>query len=63
MIITISDPYRAKSLVYSKSSAIEMATSSNGMAHTRKGVQELGRGWLFIWSMKFLKSRNLLMPA
>jgi hypothetical protein len=63
IIMTISDPYRPSNLVYSKRRRNERTTSITGMVHTKKGVHDLGSGWLFIWSVKFLKSRNLLKLA
>jgi hypothetical protein len=61
--IIIKEAYNPNSLVYSKRRRTEIEISDNGMAHTRNGVHELGKGWLFIWSMNVLKSRNLLMLA
>ena len=61
--MTTKDAYKPNSLVYSNRSVMEMMISTNGIDHTRNGVQVLGRGWLFIWSMNVLKSRNLLMLA
>jgi hypothetical protein len=62
-VINTSDAYRANSLVYSKRRAAEIAISRQGIPHTRKGVQELGSGWLFISSINLLKSKNLLTLA
>ena len=44
-------------------SARDSVISLHGMDQTRKGVQEFGRGWLFISFMKVRKSRSLLMLA
>jgi hypothetical protein len=49
--------------VRSKIRAREIAISTEGIVHTRKGVRELGKGWLFISPINLLKSRNLLMLA
>jgi hypothetical protein len=49
--------------VRSKRRAIDISISLQGINQTRKGVQELGRGWLFISPIKVWKSMNLLMLA
>ena len=62
-VIKIKDAIKAGKRVRSNINARAITISREGMVHTRKGVQELGKGWLFISPMKRSKSRNLLTPA
>jgi len=62
-VIKARDAIKPAIRVRSKINATEMAISSEGTVQTRKGVQELGKGWLFISPMKRWKSRNLLTLA
>jgi len=57
------DAYSPIRRVRSKRRAIHIRISLQGINQTRKGVHELGRGWLFISPVKVWKSRNLLRLA
>jgi hypothetical protein len=57
------EAYNAGNLVFSNINAIAINTSIKGIPHTRKGVIQFGRGWLFISSIKSLKASHLLTLA
>ena len=62
-VIKIKDVINPGKRVRSNINARAITISRVEMLHTRKGVQELGNGWLFISPMKRSNSRNLLMLA
>jgi len=49
--------------VRSRRTKIQIRISLHGMIQTRKGVHELGSGWLFISPVNVWKSKNLLKLA
>ena len=61
--ISNNDAYKAGILVFSNINPMAIITSIKGMLHTRKGVIQLGNGWLFISPIKVLKASHLLTLA
>jgi hypothetical protein len=58
-----SDVYNATTLVFSNINPTAISTSINGILHTRNGVIQFGKGWLFISPIKSLKASHLLTLA
>jgi len=63
MVIKEKEIQKPNNRVRSRRTKMQINISLQGMIHTRKGVQELGSGWLFISPVNVWKSKNLLRLA